>query len=61
ESSDSGAKGDNLTQHQAVTLEEDNQTAIDGGDQFAGQEVQHLPIKTAVAVALPVKQDGEYD
>ncbi|MEX6397003.1 hypothetical protein AB6E88_07860 [Providencia hangzhouensis] len=40
ESSDSGAKGDNLTQHQAVTLR-NNQTAIGGGDPVCGAGVQH--------------------
>ncbi|MEX6323677.1 Ig-like domain-containing protein [Providencia hangzhouensis] len=63
ESSDSGAKGDNLTQHQAVTLEGITKPQSTVVIQFAGQEYSTLADKDGQwQVALPaVKQDGEYD
>ncbi|WP_272668959.1 Ig-like domain-containing protein, partial [Providencia sp. PROV010] len=63
ESSDSGAKGDNLTQHQAVTLEGITKPQSAVVIQFAGQEYSTLADKDGQwQVALPaVKQDGEYD
>ncbi|MCK9792023.1 Ig-like domain-containing protein, partial [Providencia rettgeri] len=63
ESSDSGAKGDNLTQHQAVTLEGITKPQSTVVIQFAGQEYSTLVDKDGQwQVALPaVNQDGEYD
>ncbi|MBP1378498.1 Ig-like domain-containing protein, partial [Providencia rettgeri] len=63
ESSDSGAKGDNLTQHQAVTLEGITKPQSAVVIQFAGQEYSTLADKDGQwQVALPaVNQDGEYD
>ncbi|MEY0679289.1 Ig-like domain-containing protein [Providencia rettgeri] len=63
ESSDSGAKGDNLTQHQAVTLEGITKPQSAVVIQFAGQEYSTLADKDGQwQVALPaVSQDGEYD
>ncbi|MEY0110232.1 Ig-like domain-containing protein, partial [Providencia rettgeri] len=63
ESSDSDAKGDNLTQHQAVTLEGITKPQSAVVIQFAGQEYSTLADKDGQwQVALPaVNQDGEYD
>ncbi|MCB6145792.1 Ig-like domain-containing protein [Providencia rettgeri] len=63
ESSDSGAKGNNLTQHQAVTLEGITKPQSTVVIQFAGQEYSTLADKDGQwQVALPaVNQDGEYD
>ncbi|MEX0425556.1 Ig-like domain repeat protein [Providencia rettgeri] len=63
ESSDSGAKGDNITQHQAVTLEGITKPQSTVVIQFAGQEYSALADKNGQwQVALPaVNQDGEYE
>ncbi|MEX6038223.1 Ig-like domain-containing protein [Providencia hangzhouensis] len=63
ESSDSGAKGDDLTQHQAVTLEGITKPQSAVVIQFAGRSTSTLADKDGQwQVALPaVNQDGEYD
>ncbi|WP_415900829.1 Ig-like domain-containing protein, partial [Providencia hangzhouensis] len=54
ESSDSGAKGNNLTQHQAVTLEGITKPQSTVVIQFAGQEYSTLADKDGQwQVALP--------